>query len=172
MNALLLQHAPDSRMAGSTTKKVQVWRFDREPIAGFANPTSFLTETGIELMTRAGNVTIVRYDELKSVVFVRDFDAGEAAPPRPTFLSRPKVDGLWLRLTYRDGTTQEAVMPNNLLHVEPLGVNLIPPETTQRLWVPRQALMSAQVLGVIGLKAAAKPSKVAAKEQIGLFEQT
>jgi hypothetical protein len=46
-------------------------------------------------------------------------------------------------------------MPNNLLHVEPLGFNLIPPDTTQRLWVPREAVTSVQVLGVVGLKAAA-----------------
>ena len=45
-------------------------------------------------------------------------------------------------------------MPNNLLHVEPHGFNLIPPETTQRLWVPREALTSVQVLGVIGVRAA------------------
>jgi hypothetical protein len=65
-------------------------------------------------------------------------------------------------------------MPNNLLHVEALGFNLIPPETTHRLWVPRQALTSVQVLGVIGLKAAAtaaKGKKAPGKEQIGLFEQ-
>ena len=40
---------------------------------------------------------------------------------RRTFLSRPKLDGLWLRLTFRDGDVQEAVMPNNLLFVEPHG---------------------------------------------------
>ena len=55
-------------------------------------------------------------------------------------------------------------MPNNLLHVEPLGFNLIPPETTQRLWVPRQALTSVQVLGVIGVRAAAAKKLKARRE--------
>ena len=63
-------------------------------------------------------------------------------------------------------------MPNNLLHVEPLGFNLIPPETTQRLWVPRQALLSVQVLGVIGVRAAERREIESAREdQIGLFEE-
>ena len=60
-------------------------------------------------------------------------------------------------------------MPNNLLHVEPHGFNLIPPETTQRFWVPREALTSVQVLGVIGGRAAAamKRAKAPTKDQIG-----
>jgi hypothetical protein len=159
-------------MAGSTTKKVHIWRFDREALYGFVNPTAYLTGEGIELLTLAGNVVIAKYEEIKAVVFVRDFDAAiDAATPKRAFLSRPKLDGLWLRLTFRDGDVQEAVMPNNLLHVEPLGFNLIPPETTQRLWVPRQALNTVQVLGVIGGRAVARKPKEARKDQIGLFEQ-
>jgi hypothetical protein len=161
-------------MAGSTTKKVQIWRFDREALSGFVNPTTYITDSGVELLTLAGNVIVAKYSEVKAVVFVRDFDAAEdATAVRRSFLSRPKLDGLWLRLTFRDGDVQEAVMPNNLLHVEPLGFNLIPPETTQRLWVPRQALSSVQVLGVIGVRAAAaaRKPKPGAKDQIGLFEQ-
>jgi hypothetical protein len=156
-------------MAGSTTKKVQVWRFDRETLAGFVNPATFLTDPGIEILTLAGNVTVAKYSEVKAVFFVREFDSPDF---RRAFLSRPKLDGLWLRLTFRDGDVQEAVMPNNLLNVEPHGFNLIPPETTQRLWVPREALTSVQVLGVIGVRAAAatKRSKTPMKDQPRLFE--
>jgi len=160
-------------MAGSTTKKVQIWRFDRETLSGFVNPLTYLTDSGVEMLTLAGNVSVSKYLEIKAVFFVRDFDAAsESLPSRRVFLSRPKLDGLWLRLTFRDGDVQEAVMPNNLLHVEPLGFNLIPPETTQRLWVPRQALIAVQVLGVIGVRAATtKRTQPAAKEQIRLFEE-
>jgi hypothetical protein len=161
-------------VAGSSTKKVQILRFDREVLSGFVNTAAYLTPAGVEILSLAGNLTVAAYEDVKAVLFVREFDPGLEATVRRGFLSRPKLDGLWLRLTYRDGDTQEAVMPNNLLHVEPLGFNLIPPETTQRLWVPRQALTSVQVLGVVGLKAAAaaKRGKSPAKEQIGLFEQT
>jgi hypothetical protein len=158
-------------MAGSTSKKVQIWRFDREMLPGFVNPVSYLTDLGVELLTLAGSVAIIKYTEIKAILFVRDFDViPESQPMKRAFLSRPKLDGLWLRLVFTDGDIQEAVMPNNLLQVEPLGFNLIPPETTQRLWVPRQALTSVQVLGVIGSRAAATKRTQAAKEQIGLFE--
>src|SRR4051795_930784 len=142
-------------MAGSTTKKVQVWRFERDTLPGFVNPLNYLTEPGVEVLTLSGSVIVAKYTEVKAVLFVRDFDPAADANIRRAFLSRPKLDGLWLRLMFRDGDIQEAVMPNNLLHVEPLGFNLIPPETTQRLWVPRQALTTVQVLGVIGARAAA-----------------
>lgn len=145
-------------------------RFDRETLTGFANPLTYLAEDGIELLTLAGNVVWAKYTEVKAVLFVREFD-GPAG--RPAFLSRPKLDGLWLRLTFRDGDIQEAVMPNNLLQVEPLGFNLIPPETTQRLWIPRQALLSVSVLGVIGQRAAAtKRQKEPVKDQISLFDRS
>jgi hypothetical protein len=160
-------------MAGSTTKKVQVWRFERDTLAGFVTPATYLTEAGVELLTLSGSVIVAKYTEVKAVLFVRDFDPTADTNLRRGFLSRPKLDGLWLRLTYRDGDVQEAVMPNNLLHVEAYGFNLIPPETTQRLWVPRQALTGVQVLGVIGARAvAARRPKATAKDQIGLFESS
>jgi hypothetical protein len=157
-------------MAGSTTKKVQILRFDRDTLTGFVNPLTYLTDSGIELLTLGGNVIVANYTEVKAVFFVREFDVIDF---RASFLSRPKLDGLWLRLTFRDGDIREAVMPNNLLHVEPHGFNLIPPETTQRIWVPREALTAVQVLGVIGVRAAtaSKRSKGAAQDQIGMFEQ-
>jgi hypothetical protein len=153
---------------------VQILRFDREVLSGFVNTNAYLTDAGVEILSSTGNLTVAAYADVKAVLFVREFDSELESNVRRGFLSRPKLDGLWLRLSYRDGDTQEAVMPNNLLHVEPLGFNLIPPETTQRLWVPRQALTSVQVLGVVGLKAAAaaRRAKTPAKEQIGLFEQT
>ena len=63
---------------------------------------------------------VAKYTEVKAVLFVRDFDPTADTNLRRGFLSRPKLDGLWLRLTFRDGDVQEAVMPNNLLHVESL----------------------------------------------------
>ena len=62
-------------MAGSTTKKVQIWRFDRETLAGFVKSHTYLTDAGIELLTLAGNVVVAKYPEVKAVFFVREFDS-------------------------------------------------------------------------------------------------
>ncbi|MGH9627205.1 MAG: DUF6982 domain-containing protein, partial [Bryobacteraceae bacterium] len=95
----------DLAVAASTNKKVQIYRFDREPLAGFVNPVTYLTSSGIELLDLTGTVNMVPYGDIKTVNFVRDFAAGESAPERKHFLNRPKLDGLWVRLRFRDEDT-------------------------------------------------------------------
>ena len=139
-------------MAGSTTKKAIIRRYDREPLAGYLNPLSFLQPAGVELLSAEGNVATVPYPEIKSIAFVRDFEHSGGAE-RSIFLTRPKMDGLWVRLQFRDGDVLEGIMPNNLLQIEPYGVSVTPPDSLsnqQRVFVPRESLRSVEVLGVVG----------------------
>ena len=159
-------------MAASTTKKAIVRRNQREPLPGFVNPASFLQPAGVELLTEDGKVAVVPYPEIRSVAFVRDF-SGEDEPERRTFFTRPKMEGLWVSLKYRDGEVIEGILPNNLLLWEPHGFLIVPPDSSgrqQRLFIPRVALQSAEVLGVVGspLKKRKAP---AAREQARLFEE-
>ena len=160
-------------MAGSTTKKAIIRRFDREPLSGYVNPASYLQLTGVELLTAQGNVAAIPYSEIKTVAFVRDFDNLEEAPRR-VFNTRPKMEGLWVSFQFRDGEIVEGVMPNNLLPVEPHGFTVIPPDpygNQQRIFIPRVALRSAEVLGVVGSPLQRRKPKVPPKEQIGLFDE-
>ena len=157
-------------MASSTNKKVHIQRFDRESLAGFVNPATYLTPTGVELLHLSGNVQVIPYGDIKILYFVRDFPDGEPAERR-TFVSRPKLDGLWIRMMFRDRDTLEGVIPNNLLQVDPVGFVAIPPDSTQRVFVPRSALAEVQVLGVVGSPLRRTAKKPPAKEQIGLFEE-
>ena len=157
-------------MAASTNKKVQIARFDREPLSGFVNTGSYRTPEGLEILQLTGNVLLVPYADIKTVVFVREFGLGDPLPRR-SFVSRPKFDGLWIRLAFRDGDTLEAVIPNNLMTLEGLGFDLLPPDSTQRVFVPRAAVARIEVLGVVGSPLRRARGKTAAKEQIGLFEE-
>jgi hypothetical protein len=157
-------------LATSTNKKVHIQRFDRESLAGFVNPATYLTGSGVELLQRSGNLQVVPYGEVKVLYFVKDFPEGEPNDRR-AFLSRPKMDGLWVRLTFRDGDILEGVIPNNLMQIDPTGFLVIPPDSTQRVFVPRQALADVQVLGVVGSPLRRGRKKPPAKEQIGLFEE-
>ena len=135
-------------------------------------PSSYLQPTGIELLSAEGQILSVPYHEIKSVVFVRDFDAS-VDDERRTFLTRPKMEGLWVRFKLRDGDVLEGVMPNNLLQVEHYGFAAIPPDPYgphQRIFIPRTSLISVEVLGVVGSPLKRKP-KAAAKDQIGLFDE-
>ena len=161
-------------MATSTTKKVLIRRYDRETLAGYVNPLSFLQPEGVELLSDQANITIVPFPEIRSLAFVREFEAG-APPERQVFQTRPKTPGLWVSLRFRDGEVMEGILPNNLLLLENAGFTVIPPDpfaNLQRLWVPRSGLVSVEVLGVIGssLRKRGKPKE--SKDQIGLFEES
>ncbi|HUI79437.1 MAG TPA: hypothetical protein VLY24_16040 [Bryobacteraceae bacterium] len=159
-------------MAGSTTKKAVIQRFDKEALSGYVNPQSYLQLTGIELLSAQGNVANVPYDEIKTVAFVRDFETPSDA--RRLFNTRPKMEGLWMSFEFRDGEVMEGVMPNNLLPLEPHGFTIIPPDpysNQQRVFIPRMALRAVEVLGVVGSPLKKRRPKAAAKEQIGLFEE-
>lgn len=159
-------------MSSSTTKKAILRRYDKEPLAGYLNPLSFLQPAGVDLLSAEGRISTIPYLDIKSIAFVRDF-AQPAAAERQVFQSRPKMEGLWVRLHFRDGDVLEGVMPNNLLQIEHYGFSVVPPDSfsnQQRIFVPRVSLQSVEVLGVVGspLKRKAKP---AGKDQIGLFEE-
>ena len=160
-------------MAGSTTKKAVVQRFEKEALLGYVNPLSFLKLTGIELLSAQGNVVTVPYDEIKTISFVRDFDsAGETA--RRVFQTRPKMEGLWVRLEFRDNDVMEGILSNNLLQLETYGFSVTPPDpysNQQRIFIPRTALRAVEVLGVVGSPLKKRKAKPVPKEQIGLFEE-
>lgn len=158
-------------MAGSTAKKVIVRRFDRETLTGFVSPLTYLQPRSLELLRPDGVVVEIPYDELKAVSFVREFEAG--AEPARIFLTRPKQEGLWIRMVFRDGETMDGILPNNLLAWEVAGYTVTPPEpdsNNQKVFVPREALRSIQVMGVVGspLRATRK-KKATPEEQPTLF---
>jgi len=160
-------------VADSTNKKVLVRRYQRETLAGWVKPSSFLQPEGIELLSLQGDVQILPYLEVKAVCFVREWEAGLS--DRLEFLTRPKMAGLWVRLRFRDNETMEGIIANNLMGLDPAGFSVIPPDpfaNTQRLFVPRSALAGIEVLGVIGspLRKPRKP-KEAPEGQAGLFDQ-
>ncbi len=163
-------------MAGSTTKKVLVRRFDGQAVTGYAAPQSYLRADGIELLNRDGQLLVIPYKELKAVYFVRDFDVPDTGDEKKLFQSRPKLEGLWIRLRFRDDDQLEGILANDLLQVTDLGVTITPPDpysNHQRIFVPRQALKELIVLGVIGSPIHKPRAKrlVPAKEQIELFEE-
>jgi hypothetical protein len=148
---------------------------DRSYIEGYVSPQTFQRPEGVEILKRSAEVAVVPYGHVRAVYFVRDFEA----PPddeteKRVFQSRPKLDGLWVRLTFQDGEIYEGVIPNDLLAISEHGVTITPPDAnsnTQRIFVPRKPLRELKVLSVIGTPAHRRrtPRKQPSKEQIGLF---
>jgi Family of unknown function (DUF6982) len=160
-------------VASSTNKKVLIARFERAPLQGFVQTPDGITPDAIELLTQDGNFLRVPIAETKAVCFVRDFEAGETWLKHRIFATRPKTSGLWVRLKFRDGDTLEGLLPNNLMAVEPGGYSVVPPDPTfqnQRIFVPRQALVAAEVLGVIGSPLRRRPKVGEPESQLEMFE--
>ncbi len=137
----------------TTHKKVIVRKMDRDSVNGYVG-AAFISDGKLELMNTAGNVVAIELHEVKGVYFVREFGDSETLT-RKTFTSRPRVEGLWVRLRFRDNEIIEGMMPNDLLHEGSEGFSIIPPDTrsnTQRIFVPRAALAEMTVIGVIGDK--------------------
>ena len=160
-------------MSASTTKKALIRRYERETLAGYVNPASFLQADGVELLSDQGHASIVPYREIKVVSFVKEFE-GAAGPQRQVFLTRPKMAGLWVNLRFRDGGVLEGIIPNNLMQLEASGFTVIPPDSLgnqQRIWAPRSSLVAVEVLGVVGSPLKKRKGKPTAREQIGLFDE-
>lgn len=144
---------------------------DRKSLRGYLNPSRLGHTDPLDLLTPDGEHQEIPISRIRAVYFVRQFE-GDYEPERKVFLSRPKLDGLWVRLRYSDGETLEGVIPNDLLNVLDNGVQITPPDfssNSDRIFVPRSALAELTVLGVVGI-ARRKPA-VAAAAQPRLFTE-
>lgn len=135
----------------STHKKVTVRKLDRDTMNGYVS-SRFINEGKLEMLNTAGNLVALELKDIKCVYFVREFgDADEFS--RKTFTTRPRTEGLWVRLRFKDNDQLEGMMPNDLTQFMPEGYLINPPDTrsnTQRIFVPRSALTELTVLAVIG----------------------
>jgi hypothetical protein len=142
-----------SRPAASTHKKVVVLLLNRKAIRGYLNTSQLGHSETIDLLTTDGEQESLRTADVKSVYFVREFKE-PFEPERKTFLSRPKLDGLWVRLRFRDEDVMEGIVANNLLDLLDTGVRLTPPDlhgNVLHMFIPRTALAEMKVLGVVGV---------------------
>lgn len=161
-------------MAGSTTKKVVIRSFGGHSLTGYVSPQTYLRPDGVEILTRDGQALLTPYKDLKAVYFVRDFESGPGVESKRLFQSRPKLEGLWIRMRFRDDDLLDGILPNDLLQVSDKGLTVTPPDpnsNNQRIFVPRLALSEVNVLGVIGSPLTKPRRKLPEeKKQIELFE--
>jgi hypothetical protein len=154
----------------STHKKVIVRKMDRDSVSGYVSPAAFVNEGKLELLNTSGTVIAMDLREIKGVYFVREFGDSESLT-RKTFTSRPRSEGLWVRLRFKDSEVLEGLMPADLSHTMPEGFLVSPPDqrsNTQRIFVPRTALESLTVLAVIG--ASRRGKRPEDQRQVTLFE--
>jgi hypothetical protein len=143
----------------SARKPVIVRKFSRDWIAGYAAAEFGQFKPELEFLDLTGRVVRIGWEQVKWVCYVRALPAGpaEQADPerlaRKRFSLRPRTSGLWMRLTLEDGDELEGLAANDRTLVEGVGLLLTPPDTrsnTQRIYVPRSAIQTLEVLSLIG----------------------
>ena len=163
-----------TRLTGSTHKKVIVELLDKTLVREYLNPAKLTAQAQpeIDLLTQHGSHENVPLGKVRAVYFVRNL-ADDIDLERRSFLSRPKLDGLWVKLRFQDGDSLEGVIPNDLLSFLDHGIQITPPDfnsNTDRVYVPRGALTELTVLGVVGI-ARRKPVAAAEATQPRLFNE-
>jgi hypothetical protein len=130
------------------------------PLQDFVRYDSKTNAETVDLLDLEGRVTLVPLAPLKWIVWVRDWNLNDQTDPerltRRTFLARPRSEGLWVRIGFAAGDALEGLAPLDLSLLDGLvrdrGLFLMPPDirlNTQRLFVPRSAMTSLEVLAVI-----------------------
>lgn len=145
-------------MPSSTAKRVVLYRFDRQPIEGAVNPTSYLLEDRVELITLDGMLETPRYGEFKALCFVSESGRADLFSDHNLFERRPKVAGLWTRFTFRDGDRLDGILSHDLLAWPQTGYLITPPRagvSRQRVFIPRAALTGTELRGVVARSALA-----------------
>lgn len=145
----------------SSQKKVIVRRFLGELLHGYLPPSRFVQGGEVTLLDLQGRIVGVPLAEIKTISFVRDFNVNDLTNPerlqRRTFLPRPRGEGLWLRLAFRQGgDLLEGLAPSDLSLLSDLavdaGLQFAPPDlrsNTQRIYVPFAAIAELTLLAVI-----------------------
>jgi hypothetical protein len=155
----------------SSRKKVVVRRFLPGLLWGYLPSTGIVTANGtpqLDLLDLGGHVHPLPLQDVKYVAYVRDFNTADTSSPerlqRKTFVGRPRTEGLWMRLTLRDKDVLEGLAALDLSLADAfagdLGVHLLPPDirgNTQRLYVPRSAMESLDLLAVVTNPSRKKP---------------
>lgn len=162
-----------TKAAASTHKKVIVELLDKKLVRGYLNPVKLGEGAeGLDLLTQNGAHEDVPLAKVRAVYFVRDLEE-DVELERKSFLSRPKLDGLWVKLRFADGDSLEGVIPNDLLGLLDNGVQITPPDfnsNADRIYVPRLALKELTVLGVVGI-ARRRPAAAGEVAQPRLFNE-
>jgi hypothetical protein len=167
----------------SVRKPVIVRKFSRDWSAGYAGAIFGQDTAELEILDLTGKVLRIGWDQVKWVCYVRDFPSpsqgaqgiDQANPERllhKRFSIRPRTAGLWLRMTLTDGDELEGLAANDRSLVEGAGLLITPPDTrsnTQRIYVPRQAIQSLEVVSLIGVSARRRAEAATREKEPNLF---
>ncbi|MBS1815697.1 MAG: hypothetical protein JSS87_12545 [Acidobacteria bacterium] len=157
-------------------KKVIIRRFTPGLLSGYLPVSDFRHDESLDLLDLSGRVIGVPLEGIKMVSFVRDFNTSDMVNPerllRKTFIARPRTEGLWVRIAFTDDDILEGLAPLDISLLDEAiadhGIQIMPPDVrgnVQRIFIPRPAMASLQVLAVVTTPTKKKQVEMAAEER-------
>jgi hypothetical protein len=162
----------------SSRKKAIFRKLSRDWLAGYLGSGDFVHGGRVEMLDLEGKVIALAVEDLKWICYVRDFNSGELNNPerlvRKTFAGRPRGEGLFVRVRLKDGDLVGGLAANDASLLASDGVFLTPPDlrsNTQRIWIPRAALESLEIVAVIGGVKKPRPSVSEQRPEAGIQDE-
>jgi hypothetical protein len=101
--------------------------------------------------TDAGRKQQLPLSSLKALFFVKSFDGNSQYSEIKFFSVEPKVEGIWVHLTFDDGEKIEGIIHNSLPFVVEAGFLMKPPDPNSNnhaVYVLKESLTHFRVVGV------------------------
>jgi len=135
-------------------RKVIVRKIDGEILKGYVEqglePIGSKDE-GVTVTSLTDQVLHIPKREIKALFFVRKFSGNKDYSEVKFFESQPRIDGLWVRLSFFDNEAIEGVVANTINFLVEDGFYLKPPDPNSNnrlMYVVKSALKDFTVLGV------------------------
>jgi hypothetical protein len=171
---------------GAAKKKVVIRSFGGVLAWGYLPQSGFVVDGKVELIEADARAKLIDLNEIETIAYVRDFNLDDALEPerigKRSFGVRPKGEGLWIRVEFqRELAPLEGLLSFDLSALdgvlEDRGIFLVPPDgrsNTLRLFVPRHALRTVEVLGWVSSPSRKLAEKATRRAELavqaGLFE--
>jgi len=114
------------------------------------SPFSMPAEVKVRTLDANRTITIP-LSSLKALFFVKSFEGSDSYREIKFFEGHPAIEGLWVRMKYRDGEWTEGVIRNSQHFLVEPGFLVKPPDTqcnNEMVYVVKTSLLEFQVLGV------------------------
>lgn len=137
------------KLDGSLLKGFIAGGFGADSVMGTQPPAP---PARLEIRPVNGNASVkVKLDDLKALFFVKSFEGSKAYHEVKFFNSQPLLEGLWVRLRFKDNESTEGIIYNSLINLVSPGFFLKPPDPSSNneiVYVLKDSLSDFRILGV------------------------
>jgi hypothetical protein len=133
-------------------RKVVLRKLDGKILKGFLDELPDWSEDEVLTITSLSDELIqVKKSEVKALFFVRRFGGNKDHAEVRFFDTHPKIDGLWIRVTFKDEEVLEGIVANSIEFFVQDGFYIKPPDpnTNNRvIYILKSALKDLTILGI------------------------